>query len=149
VSGAPAGGAAGRLHRSAPCHELLGRQVVRVEPGSGESELHFLASDSLLNGLGDIQGGFLAAMLDSTMGAALATQIDPETNLPTVELKISYVRPGKPGLITGHGHVVHRGRSLGFVSGELRDAQGRLIASATATHLLQRGNANQKEEESR
>ncbi|HET7243252.1 MAG TPA: PaaI family thioesterase [Streptosporangiaceae bacterium] len=40
---------------------------------------------------------------------------------PTLELKVSFLRPAAPGRITGTGRVVHRGGSVSFLAGELRD----------------------------
>jgi len=52
---------------------------------------------------------------------------------PTLELKVNFLRPASPGRITGTGRVVHRGGSIAFLAGELRDEEGEVLATATAT----------------
>jgi uncharacterized protein (TIGR00369 family) len=119
--------------RSAPCHHLLGRRVLRAEPSSGRSELTFEALDEFTNGMGNVQGGLLAAMLDSVMGAALATVLAEGERPPTLEMKISFIQPAKVGTIAGSARVVHRGKSVAFVEGELHSRSGSLLAKGTST----------------
>lgn len=119
--------------RSAPCHHLLGRRVLRAEHDSGRSELTFEASEAFTNGMGNVQGGLLAAMLDSVMGAALATVLAEGERPPTLEMKISFIQPAKVGTIGGSAEVVHRGRSVAFVEGALHSRSGALLAKGTST----------------
>jgi uncharacterized protein (TIGR00369 family) len=86
--------------------------------------------------LGNVQGGFVAAMLDDTLGPALATTFSAQEFGPTLELKVNFVRSAKPGIFIGTGSVVHRGNSVAFLQGELRDAEDELVATATSTVRL-------------
>ena len=52
---------------------------------------------------------------------------------PTLELKVSFIRPVRQGVITGTGRVVHRGGSVAFLEGQLHDSENQLVATATAT----------------
>jgi uncharacterized protein (TIGR00369 family) len=115
---------------------LLGRRVLEAEHGSGKSELSFEATEGLTNGMGNIQGGLLAAMLDSVMGAALATVLAEGERPPTLEMKISFVKPAKVGTIRGTARVVHRGRSVAFAEGSLHSASNALLATGTCTALI-------------
>ncbi len=80
-----------------------------------------------------MQGGFLAAMLDDAMGPALFTTLGAEDFAPTIEMKVNFVRPARPGPIIAEGAVVHKTRSLAFLEGKLTTEDGELIATATAT----------------
>jgi uncharacterized protein (TIGR00369 family) len=111
----------------------LGRELSRVVPERGEIEVFFDASEGFANAMGSIQGGFLAAMLDGTLEPALVATLPDGQVAPTLELKVSFLRPALPGRITGTGRVVHRGGSIAFLEGELRDEAGELLATATAT----------------
>ncbi len=122
--------------RSAPCHHLLGRRVLRAERDSGTSELTFEAPESFTNGMGNVQGGFLAVMLDSAMGAALATVLAEGEAPPTLEMKVSFIKPAKVGTIVGTARVVHRSRSVAFVEGELHCPAGNLLARGTVTATI-------------
>jgi uncharacterized protein (TIGR00369 family) len=119
-----------------PAAKLLGWKVLAAKPGSGRIRVQFEATQDFTNPLGNVQGGFLAAMLDETVGPALATTFDEHEFAPTLELKISFIRPAKPGTLFGTGWVVHRGGSVAFLQGELQNSEGDLLATATATARL-------------
>ena len=116
-----------------PAAVLLGFQLLEVDPEKGTLRAQFDASPQLLNPNGNIQGGFLAAMLDDTLGPALVATLGPDQFAPTIELKVNFVRPANVGKLIGEGRVVSKGSSIAFLSGELRSPDGELIATATAT----------------
>jgi uncharacterized protein (TIGR00369 family) len=116
-----------------PAAQLLGRQVIEVDPAAGTIKVRFHARPEFLNSVGTVQGGFLAAMLDSTLGPALRATLGPGQFAPTLELKVSFIRAAKVGVLFGHGRVIHRGRSTAFLEAELRNPEGELVATATAT----------------
>ncbi|MEM1142957.1 MAG: PaaI family thioesterase [Pseudomonadota bacterium] len=119
-----------------PAARLLGWKVLEAVPGSGRIRVQFTATHEFTNPLGNIQGGFIAAMLDDTLGPALATTFAPNEFAPTLEIKVSFVRAAKPGTLYGKGELLHRGSSIAFMEGELHDSSDRLIATATATARL-------------
>jgi uncharacterized protein (TIGR00369 family) len=121
---------------SPPCARLLGWKALEAKPGSGRIRVQFEATRDFTNPMGNVQGGFLAAMLDDTMGPALATTFGKQEFAPTLELKVSFLRPARPGTLIGTGWVVHRGGSVAFLQGELHDARGELIATGSATARL-------------
>jgi uncharacterized protein (TIGR00369 family) len=119
-----------------PAAKLLGWKVLEAKPGSGRIRVQFEAIQDFTNPLGNVQGGFVAAMLDDTLGPALATTFAEDEFAPTLELKINFIRPAKPGKLFGTGWVVHRGGSVAFLQGELHNSEGDLLATATATARL-------------
>jgi uncharacterized protein (TIGR00369 family) len=114
-----------------PAAALLGWKALELEPG--RVKVQYTARPEFGNPQGAIQGGFLAAMLDDAMGPALFTTLAAEQFAPTIELKVNYLRPARPGRIIAEGRVVHRTRSLAFLEGTLSNVEGDLIATATAT----------------
>ena len=116
-----------------PSAVLLGFELVSIDPDAGTIEVAFSATDQFLNPAGVIQGGFLAAMLDDTMGPALVATLGPGQFAPTSDLHVQFLRPARPGRLIGRGRVVRRGRDVAFLTGELADASGELVAVATAT----------------
>jgi uncharacterized protein (TIGR00369 family) len=119
----------------------LGWTLSWVAPERGEIELCFDAREGFTNPMGNVQGGFLAAMLDDTMGPALVATLADGEFAPTLELKVSFLRPAAPGRIIGTGRVVHRGGSIAFLAGELRNEAGEILATATATAKVIRASA--------
>jgi acyl-coenzyme A thioesterase PaaI-like protein len=46
---------------------------------------------------------------------------------------VSFLRPARPGRLIGRGRIVHRDGDLVFLEASLSDADGAVIATATAT----------------
>lgn len=114
-----------------PAPALLGWKALSLEPG--RVRVRYTARPEFGNPQGAIQGGFLAAMLDDAMGPALFTTLGVEDFAPTIEMKVSFLRPARPGPLIAEGRVVHQTRSLAFLEGTLATEDGELVATATAT----------------
>ena len=115
----------------------LGASITDIDMVNGAITVEFKATDAFTNPIGDVQGGFLAAMLDDTMGPALVCTLGPNEFAPTLELKVNFIRPAKVGLITGYGLVVSKGSSICVLEGELRQDDA-LIAKSSATALIRK-----------
>jgi uncharacterized protein (TIGR00369 family) len=115
--------------------ETLGISFTHIDADAGTIETTFQARPEFTNPAGHIQGGLLAAMLDDTMGPALAATLGAGQFAPTLNLNVSFERPAKVGVITGRGRVLKRGSDVCFLAGELFQ-DGKRIASATATALV-------------
>jgi uncharacterized protein (TIGR00369 family) len=119
------------------CAETLGITFANVDPEAGTIEVGFVARAEFLNPAGHVQGGFIAAMLDDTMGPALAATLNAGEFAPTANLNVSFFRPAKVGALQGKGRIVRRGKDVCFLAGELYQ-DGQLIAAATATAMIRR-----------
>jgi uncharacterized protein (TIGR00369 family) len=115
--------------------QLLGSKVLSIDPEGERVEMEFLARPEFLNVHGMVQGGILSAMFDDAMAAAV-TSSGGNFMAPTLELKTSFIRPARQGSLFVEGRVVHRGRSIAFLEGRMRDKEGNLIATATATSRI-------------
>ena len=118
-----------------PAAELLGWELVSEDPEAGTIEIAFHPDGRMLNPQGTVQGGFVAAMLDDTMGPALVSMSGGKTMPSTVDLTVSFIRPVRPGRVVGRGRVVRAGRAIVFLEGELFDESGTLLARATSTAI--------------
>lgn len=114
-----------------PAAALLGWKALDLE--SGRVRVQYTARQDFRNPHGAIQGGFLAAMLDDAMGPAVFTTLPADQFAPTIEMKVNFVRPARPGPIVAEGRLVHKTSSIAFLEGRLMTADGDLIATATAT----------------
>ncbi len=121
-----------------PAARLLGRRVLATDRERGAVELEFHATPELLNRHGQVQGGMLAAMLDSTVGCAAVAGLSGQS-VVTLTMTVTYLRPAAAGPIHAEGRVVHRGGSIAFAEGALRDRSGEVVATATATLRIVRG----------
>jgi uncharacterized protein (TIGR00369 family) len=116
-----------------PAAETLGWELIAEDPEAGTIEIAFHPGRAFLNPHGTVQGGFVAAMLDDTMGPALVSKTDGAFIPFSLDMNVSFVRPVKPGRVIGRGRVVHLGKSLAFLEAELFDEAGILLARATST----------------
>lgn len=116
-----------------PAARLLGWRLQAIDPVAGTVRVEFEARDEFLNPVGTIQGGILGAMLDDTLGPAAACMLGGSAFAQTLELKTSFLRAARPGKLYGEGRVVHRGREIMFLEGTLTDAEGHVVATASAT----------------
>ena len=128
-----------------PSAALLGWQALVAEPG--KIHIAFEATEEFYNHFGVIQGGFLAAMLDDTLGPAVVTLLEPRDAVSTIEIKVNYLRPARAGRLIGEGRVVHKGRSIAFVEGTLSTEEGTLVATATGTWRIMPAASETKEED--
>jgi len=116
-----------------PAAATLGFKLLDIDPDHGTIRVQFEGKPEFLNPMGNIQGGFLAAMLDDTLGPALVATLPKDHFAPTIELKVNFIRPATAGVLIGTARVVSRGGTIAFLSGELSTEDGELIATATAT----------------
>ncbi|MFA0810654.1 PaaI family thioesterase [Microbulbifer epialgicus] len=113
----------------------LGARILSVDSDVGCIEVEFEAKEEFTNPIGKIQGGFLAAMLDDTMGPALTATLSENQFAPTLELKTHFIAPVVVGKILGRGRVVSKGGSICVLEGELFQ-EGTLVAKSTATAMI-------------
>jgi uncharacterized protein (TIGR00369 family) len=120
-----------------PAARTLGWELLDVDPDQGTVRVAFQAREEFLNPAGVIQGGFLAAMLDDTLGPALVATLPAEQFGATLDLHVQFLRPAHPGRLLGEGRVVKRGKEVAFLAGELIGPDGKPVAVATATARIQ------------
>jgi uncharacterized protein (TIGR00369 family) len=113
-----------------PLLQYLGIELVDV--GSGHAAFEINLDGRHLNRQGSLQGGVAATLLDAACGYAGLTAHEGGQlgNAVTVMLTISYMRRAKSGRLRATATVTKMGRSVYFSSGELRDEDGQLIATA-------------------
>lgn len=116
-----------------PCAETLGWELLAEYPEEGRIEIAFHPNGTMLNPRGSVQGGFVAAMLDDTMGPALVAMSGDREAPVSLDMNVTFVRPVVPGRVIGKGRVVGRTKAIAFLEAELFDEHGDLLARATST----------------
>lgn len=119
--------------------KLLGWTLRAVDPEAGTIEIGFVADERFVNPAGTVQGGFVAAMLDDTQGPALFAMTGGAVYAPTINLAVSFIKPAPPGRFIGKGRVVSLGKTVAFTEAELFDEAGDLIARATSSGRVMKG----------
>ncbi|CPW04051.1 phenylacetic acid degradation-like protein [Mycobacteroides abscessus] len=92
------------------------------------------------NPLGTLHGGICATLLDSVLGCAVHSTLEPGIGYGTIELKVNYVRtvPVDGERLVATGTVLHPGRRVATAEGKVVDSQGRLVAHGTTTVMVYR-----------
>ena len=128
----------GRIKRP-PVGELLGSEYLAYDLDRGEVQMRFTALPSFLNPAGNVNGGMLAAMMDELLAVTLTSAMRYGQFNVTLDLGTRFLKAARPGRIDGFGKVIKRGRTVGFVEGELRNDQGEALARGHATMQIQDG----------
>ena len=126
-----------RLQVPPNCDLTLGMVCLdKSEPG--RTVWRMPADERFANPAGILQGGFLAALCDSAMGASSVTWArGRKVRSLTAELKISFLAPVSPGgNLTCTAQVVSGGGRVAFLEAEVADDEGRLVARASSTYIL-------------
>jgi uncharacterized protein (TIGR00369 family) len=106
----------------------------------GRTVWRMKADERFANPVGIIQGGFIAALCDSAMGASSVTYaagLDRKVFSANAEIKVSFLKPVRVGSdLTCTAVVISGGSRAAFVEAEVVDEAGRLVAKASSTYLL-------------
>lgn len=119
-----------------PMAVLSSSTLVEAEPGRvvftcAPGEEHY-------NPLGTVHGGLLCTLLDTVVGCAAHTTLEAGVGYTSIEIKVNYLRAVTlaSGTLTATGSVTKPGRRVIFAEGEVRDASGALVATASSSLLV-------------
>jgi uncharacterized protein (TIGR00369 family) len=108
-------------------------RVVSEEPG--RSVIEYEVKPQMCHSGGVAQGGFVCGWIDSAMAHA-SISLMPEMTPMSLELKVSYFAPARPGHVIAEGWIERRGRATCFAEGRLLDMEGKVLAKASSTIRL-------------
>jgi uncharacterized protein (TIGR00369 family) len=117
-----------------PIAGTLGLRLVEV--GEGTAAFEGEPGEHLLNPMGTVHGGFLATLLDSALGSAVATVLPRGRAYTTMQLNVHMVRPvfAHTCRLRCEASVVHVGRTTATAEARITGtADGKLYAHATTT----------------
>lgn len=95
--------------------------------------IYFEVKDFMFNPQGTLHGGVIATVMDISMGHLLKQVAGPGT---TLEMKTQYVKAVTAGKLCCKGEFTHKGRGISYLKSTMTDADGNVIAFATATLKL-------------
>jgi uncharacterized protein (TIGR00369 family) len=123
----------------ANCELTLGMTCVeRSEPGKAVWAMP--ADEHLANPAGMVQGGLLAALAVGAMSTVLTDVRGSAASAVSSELKISFIKGAPIGeTLTCTACVIGGGRRAAFLEAEITDSSQGLVAKASSTYILGRG----------
>lgn len=110
-------------------------RIVSMDP-SGRSTLEYEARPDMCHSGGVVQGGFVTGWIDAAMAHAAIAKHGHGVTPMTLELKVSFFAPVRPGLVIAEGWAERDGRKTCFYEGHLKDADGKVLAKASTTMML-------------
>jgi uncharacterized protein (TIGR00369 family) len=108
-------------------------RVITEEPG--RSSIEYEVRPAMCHSGGVAQGGFVCGWIDSAMAHASISLL-PDMTPMSLELKVSYFAPARPGRVVAEGWIERRGRATCFAEGRLLDLDGKVLAKASSTIRL-------------
>jgi uncharacterized protein (TIGR00369 family) len=118
-----------------PCSDTLGMRLAALNQADQWVRMEFDVSPTFANPTGAVQGGFISAMLDEAMSTAVIIASNVTMTAPTLEMKTSYLKRLMPGEASVEARILRLGKSACFMEAECFDAEGGLVAKATATAI--------------
>ena len=108
--------------------QFLAIEFISCDAASGTVEMRLPWKPEFERGPGTRQwhGGPMAALIDIAGDFALIAMLGRA--LPTIDLRIDYLRPAIDTDLMASARTLRAGKSVGFVNVELKDKAGRLVA---------------------
>lgn len=119
-----------------PYQRFLGLTLVRAEEGLVEIRLPFREEFLRQDNSDWLHGGIVSALIDITGDYAIVTKSG--TGVPTIDLRIDYLRPARRGDLVAIARTVRVGRTIGTADVEVRDTSGVLVAVGRGVYLMPR-----------
>jgi uncharacterized protein (TIGR00369 family) len=124
-------------HSGAPITDLLGFRVEEAVDGRAVASMQ--AGPQHANPMGTLHGGVLCDLADAAMGMAFVSTLAPDESFTTIALNINFFRPVWQARLRAEARVVNRGKNVGYLECDISDQDLRLIAKATSTCIVLRG----------
>jgi uncharacterized protein (TIGR00369 family) len=97
-----------------PFNKFLGMKAISVEKGRIRIGLPYreeLIGDAMRHAL---HGGVISTLADVAGGVTIWSALEnPAGRVSTIDLRVDYLRPGKPELVVAEGVIARVGRSVG------------------------------------
>lgn len=113
--------------------EYLGMRIADNGPGWCHVELE--VTDELLNPFGAAHGAVVASIVDHALGSAVFPLVPLGTWPATLEFKVNYLAPARPGLLRARSEVRSISSRTAVVSVECTNGD-RVVATALGTIAL-------------
>ena len=118
--------------KTTPYLKLLGIELVDIEEGRAVMSLEM--QEKLRQPYGLLHGGATASLIDTATAFAVIGVLPEDEKATTVDLTVQYLRPVTEGKIVCTAKIVRAGNRLWFVSAEVENGEGKLIATALSTY---------------
>ena len=123
-----------QLAAKMPFYKFMGIRLAKL--GRGSAKIKVRVGRRLTQQAGFAHGGVAAALIDSAVGLAVCTMIDPRSVIRTIDLQVNFLAPVKPGLLVAQGKIFHKGKQTAVGDCQVTDENGKLVSKGTATYMI-------------
>jgi uncharacterized protein (TIGR00369 family) len=109
--------------------------------GEGTARLSMALPEHFTNSLGTAHGGVIMSLLDVALCTAARTLHPDSIGVITIDMSTAFIGGGSGERLVAEARVLRDGRSMTFVEGEARNADGSLVAKAIGTVKVRRRDA--------
>ena len=110
--------------------------MTTVPDVEGKAQVVLEVTKNLKQFYGNVHGGVIASLLDSSIAVAVNQQLDSGEGASTVEMKLNYLRPVSKGTLCAESKIIQRGRKIIVGQCEIKDDAGNMVAFGTATFII-------------
>jgi len=119
-----------------PFMRFLGLEIMRAEKGLIEIRLPYREEFLRHDGSDWLHGGVVSALADIAGDYAVITET--ASGVPTIDMRVDYLRPARRGDLTAVGKTVRVGKTISVADVEIRDSMGALVAVGRACYASPR-----------
>jgi len=125
---------AGQLVATMPFAVELGIEIDAASPQEVVGRMAWAPERCTAGGV--LHGGALMSLADSLGGVCAFLNLAPGAGTATISSSANMMRAVREGEVTGTSRPLHVGRSVIVVQTEVRDGEGRLVASVTQAQAV-------------
>jgi len=116
-----------------PFADLIGFEFTKLRKGYSQCVLKI--NKNHFNPHKTVHGAVMYSMADTGMGGALYSLLEKNELCATVEIKITYFKAVKEGMLSCDTKVIHRGKSFGVLESEIFNGEN-LVSKAYGTFSI-------------
>lgn len=116
-----------------PFPAFLGIEIDTLE--TGVARLSLRHRPEVTQGTGNIHGGAITALCDTSVAVAIFTMLGEGEKILTIELKVNFLAPAD-GDIMATAKILHKGRRTAVGEVDVTGADGALVAKALVTYYI-------------
>jgi acyl-CoA thioesterase len=121
-----------------PLGDMLG--IVAEQKAPGRSRMRLTVDPAWNNPNGVLHGGVVYTLVDYSMGGAVSPGLAEGEHCATIEVHMNYLASVREGTLWVDTTVVKQGRNIAFLESKVWDNAARLVATATGSMFIFRGN---------
>jgi len=122
--------------QTSPFQKFLQLELERAGEGTVAIRMPFRDEFLRAGGSDWLHGGVVSALADIAGDYAVMSETAP--GVPTIDMRVDYLRPARTGDLTAVGKTVRVGKTVSVADVEIRDASGTLVAVGRACYASPR-----------